>query len=139
MTALSFPSLGDLALSAFKTDDGRDRFSAALKEEEQKEAEMYEALINDSADYFIQKSSPAEQTGRSLIKVLTRSAHSNVKVQMTVFMCTDVKKEFMALSHVDIHDADDMISRAAPDSGIVYGGKANDISPFDEFMQTCIL
>lgn len=139
MTSFSFPSLGDLALSAFKTDDGRDRFSAALKEEEQKEAEMYEALINNKVDYFIQKSSPAEQTGRSLINVWTRSVHPNIKVQMTVFMCTDVKREFMALSHVDIHDADDMISRAAPNSGMVYGGKADDASPFDEFMQTYIL
>ena len=125
MTSLSFPSLRDLALSAFKTDDGRDRFS--------------EALINDRADYFIQKSSPAEQTGKSLINVWTRSARPNVKVQMTVFMCTDVKKEFLALSHVDIHDADDMISRATPDSGMVYGGKADDVNPFDEFMQTYIL
>lgn len=134
---LSFEPLHDLAVEAFKSDEGADAFEYALKVEKQKMLSMFNKLLNYEEDFFIEKSEPSEINNKSLICTWTRSTRADVKIQMTVWLCNDNEKTVEALSHDDIIDFDDFSNNAKPMEGIVYGSseKAN---PVLEYMEDVI-
>lgn len=139
MMKLSFPSLQGLAIAAFRDDGAREKYDEAIAIEHQKLHKMYDALVHNRVDYFVQKTTPSK-IGRSLVFTWTRSSRPGVKIQMTTWLVKDEKKTFYALSHDNVEDEEDFSLKAMPDDGDVYGVQAESEEPefITGFMQTLV-